>query len=95
MKESHTRTELHIPRGCALEDRQFLSIGLIRRPAPPLVQVRPLNRFSIAWPLLLCSGASIQRPSSVGHARGAYRPIIIFGIGSSALQSWKSGCSLM
>jgi hypothetical protein len=38
---------------------------------------------------------SIQRQSSAGRARGAYPPIIISGIGNSALLSWKFGCSLI
>ena len=39
--------------------------------------------------------AFIQRPSSAGLGRDEYPLIIFSGIGSSALLSWKSGCSLM
>ena len=63
--------------------------------AQPLGNFRPLNRFSIVQGQPPSSEAFIRRPSSVGHERGAYPPIIIFGIGNSAPPSWKSGCSLM
>jgi hypothetical protein len=95
MRESNTQVDHGIRQGFC-DGRQSMgrdgfgpSSNVVTAPLPA---VEPLLDCAA---LPLSSGAFIRRPSSVGHERDAYPPIIISGIGNFALLSWKSGCSLM
>jgi len=95
MKTSNAQIDVDIPQGfCAGKQSMHLDrFG----PASDVVAA-PLPAVE---PLLDCAAAAVVlgglHPKTVERwaREGRHPPIIISGIGNSALLSWKSGCSLM